>query len=301
MIKLIEKNIYNSPKAIDCLLAEKGFSFQKKFGQNFLISDDIRKKIVAAADIEPGQSVWEMGPGIGSMTTHIADLLFPSGNVDNSHLTVFEIDRGYVSLLQELFGEKYGDSFKIAEGDMLKTWKKEIELEKQRKPMRIIGNLPYNAAASLIASFIEADVFPEKMVFTIQKEVAQRMIAKEGTKDFSTFTILCAIACKTKIEFDIPPSAFYPAPKVTSSVVSLVPHNLYREIGDRKAFSVFIRTLFNSRRKTILNNLKTFGKEKASAVLAAENISPAIRADNLATDRIVALYNRLKSKEFLDL
>ncbi len=275
---------YNSPKDIIRLLAEKGLAPQKKFGQNFLVSGSVREQIISAIDLKSGLKIWEIGPGLGSITELILEKISPDSG---GHLTVFEIDRGFSELLRSLFRDK----IEIVQGDILKTWKNYST--EQGLPDRIFGNLPYNTASVMIASFIEESFVPEKMVFTVQKEVAQRMASKPGVSGYSSFSVLCQLACDVKIESEIKGGAFYPAPDVISAIVSMTPHGRFTHIKNRKEFSQFLRMLFNSRRKTIFNNLKTIGKEKTVAVLDAEGIPPGIRAEKLDVGQIVSLFTRI--------
>ena len=274
---------YNSPKEISEILELRGFSPQKKYGQNFLVSKNVREQILSLIDVKPGHKIWEIGPGLGSVTSLLSESL------SEGKLTVFEIDRGFASFLRDSFR----DSIEIVEGDMLKTWKK--YRDENGMPDRIFGNLPYNAAAVMITTLIEEKAVPEKMVFTIQKEVAQRMIAPPGCREYSSFSVICRVACDIKIEADIQGGAFYPVPDVTSSIISMTPHSLYSSLENRKKFSQFLRILFNSRRKTVLNNLKVFGKDKADEALERAGISPGIRADNLDVGQIVSLYEKVYS------
>lgn len=277
---------YNSPKDIIRLLAEKGLAPQKKFGQNFLVSGSVREQIISAIDLKSGLKIWEIGPGLGSITELILEKISPASG---GHLTVFEIDRGFSELLRSLFN----DRIEIVEGDILKTWKNYSK--DHGMPDRIFGNLPYNTASVMIASFIEESFIPEKMVFTVQKEVAQRMASKPGVSGYSSFSVLCQLACDVKIESEIKGGAFYPAPDVISAIVSMTPHGRFTHIKNRKEFSRFLRILFNSRRKTIFNNLKTIGKEKTAAVLDSEGIPSDIRAEKLDVDQIVSLFTRINS------
>ncbi len=275
---------YNSPRDILDILSERGLSPRKRFGQNFLISKNVREQIISIVDIKPDFNVWEIGPGLGSMTSLALEKLGEAGR-----LAVFEIDRGFAGLLRDV----YGDRIDIVEGDMIKTWKG--HRESGGMPDRIFGNLPYNAASAMIASLIEENSVPEKMVFTVQKEVAQRMAARPYSGDYSSFSVICQFACNVKIEGEIKGGAFYPVPDVTSSIVSMTPHYLYNNIADVKSFSRFLRVIFNSRRKTLFNNLKALGKEKAEEAITGECLKPELRADTLDTGQIVSLFARISS------
>ena len=277
---------YNSPKSIQDILSLHGFAPQKKFGQNFLISKEVREHILSVIDIDPGLNIWEIGPGLGSMTALMLEKLTAG------KLSVFEIDKGFIEILKKLFENR----IEIIEGDFIKTWKK-YKAASAALPDRIFGNLPYNSASAIIAALIEENSVPEKMIFTVQKEAAQRIAAKPGTKDYSSFSVLCQIACDIKIETEIKGGAFFPVPDVTSSLISMTPHNRYDVIKERKAFSQFLRTLFKARRKTILNNLKSIDSvETIMDMLREENILPGIRAEKLDVPQIVSLYERVRSR-----
>ena len=133
---------YNSPAALKTFMESQGFSMQKKFGQNFLVNEDARKRLVDALEVGEGVKVWEVGPGLGSMTSEILER--------GSDLTVFEIDKGFAGLISQFFeGYSKKGTFKLVEGDVLKTWKK--QLDENNLPDRFFGNLPYNIAATIIA------------------------------------------------------------------------------------------------------------------------------------------------------
>ena len=152
---------YNSPVALKTFLEEQGLSMQKKFGQNFLVNGDARNKLIDALDISLGTTVWEVGPGLGCMTSDILER--------GASLTAFEIDRGFASLLKDFFSEQFSGRFTLVEGDVLKTWKNEYK--SSGCPQRLFGNLPYNIAATIIADTIEENIRFEKCVFTVQKEL----------------------------------------------------------------------------------------------------------------------------------
>ena len=275
---------YNSPNDIKNFLDSYGFSPQKKFGQNFLIAEDIRRNIINILKIPENGRVWEIGPGMGAMTSHVFEKLGSRGTLD-----VFEIDRGFIRMLADLYGER--ENFRIIEGDMIKTWKKHYQ--ENGRPDRIFGNLPYNAASAMISSLIENDAVPDKMVFTVQKEVGQRMSAEPGKKDYSSFSVLCQFACDVIYEDDVSGGSFYPVPEVTSAVVSMTPHSRYDYIKDRKGFFKYLRTLFMSRRKTIFNNLKGYGREIIISSFEEEGIEKTLRAETLPVEKIVSLYDRI--------
>jgi 16S rRNA (adenine1518-N6/adenine1519-N6)-dimethyltransferase len=274
---------YDSPASLSRLLDREGLAMTKRFGQNFLVNRGARERILDELGAAAGEPVWEIGPGIGSMTAAALERDF--------QLTAFEIDHGFARLLERIFAGK--PNFRLREGDFLATWKSETA--EAGAPTAIFGNLPYSAAAAIIASLIEGGLIPRRMVFTVQKEVGLRMIAGPGTKDYSAFSVLCSAACKVRMAFDIGGGSFWPVPRVTSSVVVFEPRAKALLEGDRKGFSRFVRASFSSRRKTLWNNLRAagYGEPAFLAATAELGIERTIRAEALAPETLARLYTRL--------
>lgn len=275
---------YNSPQALKTFLEERGLSMQKKFGQNFLVNGDARKKLVDALDVGKDTVVWEVGPGLGCMTSDILER--------GANLTVFEIDRGFAALLKDFFGEEYKDTFKLVEGDVLKTWQKELKtLDEAKMPSRFFGNLPYNVAASIVADTIENNIRFEKCVFTVQKEVAVRMAAKPGSEDYSSLSVLCNWAYDIKNIVDLAGGNFWPKPNVDSRAVLFTRKEDFPRCKNPALFIKMQRALFSSRRKTVRNNLSLYLKnnDKALQALSEAGIDPMKRAEVLTLDEMLKL------------
>ena len=248
---------YNSPAELKQVLDINGFSMQKKFGQNFLINSDARKKLIDTLQVDENTCVWEVGPGLGAMTSEILER--------NAKLTVFEIDRGFASLISNYFADyAKKNKFFLVEGDVLKTWKN--HLEKNQIPDRFFGNLPYNIAATIIADTIENNVRFERCVFTVQKEVAQRMTAKPGQADYSSFSVLCQWAYDLQNIMDLSGGNFWPKPNVDSRAVLFTKKTDFPSCENPLLFIKMQRALFSSRRKTVRNNLSQFLKNNELAV-----------------------------------
>ena len=275
---------YNSPAELKQVLDTNGFSMQKKFGQNFLINEDARKKLIDTLDISEDSTVWEVGPGLGAMTSEILGR--------GADLTVFEIDRGFASLIKQFF-EDYSDKnkFRIVEGDVLKTWKK--QLDEKGQPSRFFGNLPYNIAATIIADTIENNIRFDKCVFTVQKEVALRMAAKPGSDDYSSFSVLCQWAYDVKPVIDLTGGNFWPKPNVDSRAVLMTKKENWPGCNNPKLFVKINRALFSSRRKTVRNNLSVFLKNNDLAVkyLTDAGIDIMKRAEVLTIPELLKLAN----------
>ena len=274
---------YNSAAELKGVLEANGFSMQKKFGQNFLINQQARNKLIDALDVSEGTKVWEVGPGLGAMTSGLLE--------KGADLTVFEIDRGFISLISQYF-ESYSQkgSFRIVEGDVLKNWYSQTK-EGTELPERFFGNLPYNIAASIVADTIEAGIRFEKCVFTVQKEVAVRMAAKAGDADYSSLSVLCNWAYDIKNLIDLSGSNFWPKPNVDSRAVIFTKKEDFPRCQNPKLFIKMQRALFSSRRKTVRNNLQGFlnNNEKTMLCLDKAGIDPMRRAEVLTIEEILKL------------
>ena len=207
----------------------------------------------------------------------------------DAHVTVFEIDRGFAACVSNFFSdyEKQG-KFALVPGDVLKTWKEEAE---KKIPDRFFGNLPYNIGATIIADMIEAEVRFEKAVVTVQKEVAQRMCAKPGDKDYSSFSVLCAWAYDVKPLIDLGGGNFWPRPNVDSRAVIMTKKEVFPRCKSPEHFQKILRSLFSSRRKTVKNNLTAFYNDgnRAETILDAAGIDPQIRAEKLSLEQLLHL------------
>ena len=281
---------YDSPRELRAFLDERGLGMRKKHGQNFLINPSARSRLLDALELQPQDNVWEIGPGLGAMTAGLLER--------GALLTAFEIDPAFAQALREFF--QGNAAFRLVEGDVLKTWPAVASgLNGQSAGLFLFGNLPYNIAAALLADFIEKGRFFTRMVVTVQREVAQRMAAKPGSADYSSFSVLCSSAYKVTPLSVLKPSSFYPAPRVDSQGV-----RLDLESGRGKLprlFHPLVRGLFSSRRKTIKNTLSNVAasvimrhRPGAAAEVAADVLSRAgicgnRRPETLGIDEFAAL------------
>ncbi|TVR85291.1 MAG: ribosomal RNA small subunit methyltransferase A [Spirochaetaceae bacterium] len=278
---------HNSPRDISGLLEELGAGLKKRWGQNFLISGDVRTRIIDLLDIEPGAAVWEIGPGLGSMTEELLER--------GAHLTAFEIDWAFVRFLGDTLGARF-EHFNVVQGDAAKTL---IEVQAEHgNPDYVLGNLPYSVASAIIAVLLENGISAKRMVVMVQRELANRMVAGPGTKDYSAFSVLCGTRARMRKVFDVTPGCFYPAPEVVSSVVEILPGTEH-EIRDPVLLSRLVRELFSSRRKTIRNNLKgsglaaEYGLERLLDAFETTSIDTSVRAEALSTQDFVRVANAL--------
>ena len=283
---------YNSPQELKAVLDSKGFSMQKKFGQNFLINGTARTKLIDVLDVGKGTVVWEVGPGLGAMTAEILGR--------GSDLTCFEIDRGFAALIKEFFNDEAEEKrFHLVEGDVLKTWKN--YLASSKIPDRFFGNLPYNIAATIIADTIENNVRFEKCVFTVQKEVALRMCAKPGSDDFSSFSVLCQWAYDLKPLMDLGGANFWPKPNVDSRAVVFTKKEDFPKCNNPSLFIKMQRALFSSRRKNVRNNLTAFLSNNDLCLQALEKagIDPQKRAEVLELSQMLLLSDVINDMKIL--
>lgn len=233
---------HDSPASIRSLLESRSLAPRKRWGQNFLINRGAREKILSLLDVEAGQTVWEIGGGLGAMSRLLLDR--------GVNLTIFEIDPAYCLWLEEYLAP---GSVNIVQGNVMNTWPEQWQ---KSPPQRILGNLPYNMASAVIASFIETGKMAPLNVFTVQDEMGQRMKAAAGTKNYSSFSVLCQSAAGITDGGRLSPGSFYPAPRVHSRIVLLRPGEPCGTIHNPKLFRLLVRALFSSRRKTLANNLK---------------------------------------------
>jgi 16S rRNA (adenine1518-N6/adenine1519-N6)-dimethyltransferase len=280
---------YNSASALRSFLEGEGLGMRKKFGQNFLINPETRKALADALGANSGEEVWEVGPGLGAMTA----LLLEKGTA----VRAFEIDPGFINILKRVFAQE--ERFTLVEGDVMKTWKG------QKEASFLLGNLPYNVAAALLADLIENGRLFSRIVVTVQKEVALRMSASAGTPDYSSFSVLCSSVYKVKPLMLIRPSSFYPKPNVDSMGVLLENRNssAYPSI-----FYPLVRALFASRRKTVKNNLSVFlasrsgnfpegtsAQDVCACVLRENGLDGMERAESLETNVFLSLAKSLEN------
>ena len=278
---------YSSPGSIKFVLEENGLKMTKARGQNFLIDNNVRKKIVDLIidGLLEGENVWEVGPGIGSLTS----LILKNGMT----VKVFELDYGFINILESAFKD---ENIQIVKGDALDTIKDEVKnIGISEFPKVIAGNLPYNVGTLLIASLLENQIFPDRMVFTLQKEVAQRIAAKETSSDWASLGILSSLTYESKVMFDISPSSFWPSPKVKSSVIVLnKKKNNTFNYSYYDAFVKVNRAVFMMKRKTIKNNLLHLFGDKTDEVLKDVNIDPQIRPNMIKLEDIINLCKRVE-------
>ncbi|CAM9128616.1 16S rRNA (adenine(1518)-N(6)/adenine(1519)-N(6))-dimethyltransferase RsmA [Mycoplasma marinum] len=248
---------------------------KKRFGQNFLIDENVLKHIIEVADIK-GKEVIEVGPGMGSLTVFVIP--------EAKKLTAYEIDRDMVKVLNGEIKEK---NFELIEGDFLKQ---ELDWEDQKT---LVANLPYYITSDILFKLFEnVDKF-DRAIIMIQNEVADRLSAPVGSKQYGKLTISTNYFATVKKEFVVKPSSFSPAPKVNSAIVSLT-FNKKQEL-DNKEFLVFVKKSFTQRRKTLFNNWKLImSPEKARELIMFLELPEAIRPQNLTVEHYKKAFTEYK-------
>ncbi len=249
---------------------------KKRFGQNFLCDESIIDRIVQSFDAKPNERILEIGPGRGALTRK----LLASG----AHLDVIEIDRDLVQHLSETI---HAPHFHLHEADALHFSVQTLDLKGQT--LRILGNLPYNISTPLLFHLLTQKTMIKDMLFMLQKEVVERMVAEPGTKAYGRLSVALQLQCKITALFSVPPQAFNPIPKVQSQIVYLQPYTqLPFALTSSVILSDLLRDAFNQRRKVLHNSLHAYFKSEDWKLLG---IDPRLRAENITVAQWVHLAN----------
>lgn len=279
-----------NPQNTIAVLQKHQFTFQKKFGQNFLIDPHVLDKIIRSAEITPDDMVLEIGPGIGTMTQYLA---CAAGKV-----VAVEIDRALIPILEETL-EGY-DNVRVINGDILKMdLAKLAEEENGGRPVKVVANLPYYITTPIIMSLFEGQVPLKSITVMVQKEVADRMQAAPGSKDYGALSLAVQYYAKPYIAANVPQNCFIPRPRIGSAVIRLERYEAPPvEVKDEKLLFQVIRASFNQRRKTLANGLKNsseldFTKEEIEAAIGKLGRGSAVRGETLTLEEFAELSNRL--------
>lgn len=281
----------SSPKKTIEIIQKYNFDFQKKFGQNFLIDSHVLEKIIDAAHITRDDFVLEIGPGIGTMTQYLSE--------HAREVMAVEIDHNLIPILNETLAGY--DNVEVLNEDILKVDIGKIAEEKnQGRPIKVVANLPYYITTPIIMGLFEKKVPMDSLTVMVQKEVAQRMQAGPGTKDYGALSLAVQFYAEPYIVANVPPNCFMPRPKVGSAVIRLTRYkDMPVKVKNEQLMFSIIRASFNQRRKTLQNGINNssalhFSKEQVVEALGKMELSPTIRGEALSLEQFARLSDLLE-------
>ena len=275
------ESVIASPEGVQYICKRFDIKMSKKLGQNFLIKRGIVDEIVHAAELTVGEPVLEVGPGIGTLTQGLAQ--------SGADVTAIELDRRLLEVLDTTLASY--DNVRIIHGDVLKL---DVPTIMNHKPFKVVANLPYYITTPIIMSLLESKLPIERLVVMVQKEVALRMIAKPGTKDYGALSVAVQYYTEPDIVLDVPPKSFLPAPAVTSSVIRCVLRDKPPvDVIDEKLFFRVVKAGFAQRRKTFSNTMKTTGltRDRIEELLAKANIDGQRRGETFTLQEFADVAN----------
>lgn len=270
------------------VLNKYNFSFSKSLGQNFLIDQNILDKIVSGSSIDKSTNVLEIGPGAGTLTRELC--------LNAKKVTAVEIDRALIPILNDVMSDF--DNFNLINSDILELNINEfVTNEFGGESFVVVANLPYYITTPIIMNFLESGLPVKSMTLMIQKEVAARILAKPGTKDYGALSIAVQFYASPKIICTASPHCFTPQPKVTSTVINLeIYENPKYDLKNKAQFFKIVKSIFSQRRKTLVNSLSgspymNLSKEVIIDVLEKMKLSDKIRGEKLSIEQIVEFSN----------
>lgn len=275
------ESIIASPEVVHYICKRFDIKMSKKLGQNFLIKRGIVDEIVKAADLQEGEPILEIGPGIGTLTQGLAQ--------SGANVTAIELDTRLLEVLDTTLAQY--SNVTIVHGDVLKL---DVPSIMNNEPFKVVANLPYYITTPIIMSLLESRLPIERLVVMVQKEVALRMVAKPGTKDYGALSVAVQYYTKPDIVLDVPPKSFLPAPAVTSSVIRCVLRDKPPvDVVDEELFFRVVKAGFAQRRKTFANTMKTTGlsKDRIEELLAKANIDGQRRGETFTLQEFADVAN----------
>ncbi len=288
----MEQKLGNPQKTIE-IIKKYNFAFQKKFGQNFLIDPHVLHKIIKAAGVTKDDCVLEIGPGIGTMTQYLAD--------QARHVVAVEIDKNLMPILEETLREY--ENITVINEDILKMDIHRLaEDYNGSRPIKVVANLPYYITTPIIMGLFESHVPIDNITVMVQREVADRMQAEPGTKDYGALSLAVQYYAKAYIAANVPPNCFIPRPGVGSAVIRLTRHEKPPvEAKDPDLMFRLIRASFNQRRKTLQNGLNNspdvpYSREVIAAAIESLSLPPTVRGETLTLEQFAQLSDCLSSQ-----
>lgn len=281
------------PKNTIEVLQKYNFNFQKRFGQNFLIDTHVLEKIIREAHITKDDVVLEIGPGIGTMTQYLCE--------SASKVFAVEIDNTLIPILNDTLSEY--DNVTIINEDILKVnINKLVEEECGNRPIKVVANLPYYITTPIIMSLFENDVNIDNITVMIQKEVAERIVSKPGTKDYGALTLAVNFYSTPEIVANVPPNCFMPRPNVSSAVIRMTKDVEPKvKVADKELLFKLIKASFLQRRKTLVNGIGNFKelnitKDRVAEALKKMGLDENIRGERLSLSEFGELSDLLSEK-----
>lgn len=277
----MNKPVIATPEVTNYILRRFGLHADKKLGQNFLISEDVVRRIAAAAELAEGDAVLEIGPGIGTLTQALAET--------GANVTAVELDRRLLPVLDKML-EGYGN-VRVINADVLEL---DVNEAMSGKRFKVAANLPYYITTPIIFALLEKKLPVERMVVMVQKEVAERMTAAPGGKEYGALSVAIQYYTEPELAFIVPPDCFIPRPSVDSAVVVCKNRTAPPvDICDEKLFFKVVKAAFSLRRKMLSNALKNMGitSQQAQEWLALAGIDPKRRGETLSLQDFANLTN----------
>ncbi len=278
----------SNPQVTIETIKKYNFAFQKRFGQNFLIDGHVIEKIIRAADISKDDVVLEIGPGIGTMTQYLAET---AGKV-----YAVEIDKNLIPILEDTLSDY--DNVTVINEDILKLDIGEL-IKEEKGNLKVVANLPYYITTPIIMGLLENHIPAKSITVMVQKEVAERMQAGAGSKDYGALSLAVQYYAEPYIAANVPPNCFMPRPNVGSAVIRLTSFSKPPvEVKDEKLMFKIIRASFNQRRKTLQNGINNspdlnFTKEQVADALKELGKNENVRGETLTLSEFANLSDLL--------
>ena len=279
-----------NPQNTIAVLQKYHFNFQKKFGQNFLIDTHVLDKIIRAAEITKDDFVLEIGPGIGTMTQYLAQAA--------REVVAVEIDKALIPILQDTLSGV--PNAEVIHDDILKVDIAGLAEERNGgRPIKVVANLPYYITTPIIMGLFESQVPLASVTVMVQKEVAERMQAGPGSKDYGALSLAVQYYAEPYIAANVPPNCFMPRPNVGSAVIRLTRHEVPPvQVDNEKLMFQIIRASFNQRRKTLVNGLNnspeiTLTKEQITEAVESLGKGAGVRGEALTLEEFSGLANKI--------
>ena len=272
-----------SPRKMNELIVDNDFKFKKKFGQNFIVDQNIIDSIIEKSNVDKDTTVIEIGPGAGSLTYKLSKKA--------KQVICYEIDTTLKEVLNETLKEC--NNVDIFYKDFLKCNVMEDLKKYKYDKLYVVANLPYYITTPIITKFIEDKIPVDKIVVMVQKEVGDRFKANPGSRDYSSLSIYLNYYFDVKKILDVSKNVFIPKPNVDSIVVEFTRKENNYKLKDEKVFFKLVRDSFTQKRKNLRNNLKSYNLEKVEEVLKKHNYDLTVRAEQLPIEIFVDISNNL--------